>query len=216
MHPTTDPNPTDPHHVLSSNVDEEFGRTKRRLLKHERERMWLRGLIVLFIAASIGAAAFVSQSPYRDAVAPWAPQLISVSSLPPAKLAAIDSRARTTQAQATAATAVAERVTAATAVAILMARPEIKSLSGLAGTNIAIDDKHSAAISNVRIAMAAAGAAEVQLTASQTKAIDRVIAGEVQASVLTLASPEAAEGFPEIAGFKIFRVPLSERETRSP
>ena len=116
----------------------------------------------------------------------------------------------------TAAMAVAERVTAATAVAILMARPEIKSLSDLAGTNIAIDDKQSAASSSVRIAMAAAGAAEVQLTASQTKAIDRVISGEVPASVLTLASPEAAEGFPEIAGFKIFRVPLSKPPTRSP
>ena len=116
----------------------------------------------------------------------------------------------------TAATAVAERVTAATAVAILMARPEIKSLSDLAGTSIAIDDKQSAASSNIRTAMVAAGAAEVQLTASQTKAIDRVIGGEVPASVLMLASSEAAEGFPEIAGFKIFQLPLSERPTRSP
>jgi hypothetical protein len=64
--------------------------------------------------------------------------------------------------------------------------------------------------------MAAAGAAEVELTVSRTKAIDRVIGGEVPASVLTLASPEAAEGFPEIAGFKIFRIPLSERSTKSP
>jgi hypothetical protein len=216
MHPTTDPKQTDPDHVSSSHVDEEFARIQQRLLRRERERPWLRGLVVLLIAASIGAVAFVSQSPYRDVVAPWAPQLISASALPSAKPAAIDARARTTQAQATAATAVAERVTAAAAVAILMARPEIKSLSDLAGSNIAIDDKQSAAISIVRIAMAAAGAAEVQLTASQTKAIDRVIDGEVPASVLTLASPEAAEGFPEIAGFKIFRVPLSERETKSP
>jgi|SRR6516165_8343023 len=52
-----------------------------------------------------------------------------------------NSGARTTQAQVTAATAVAERVTAATAVAILMVRSEIKSLSDLAGRNIAIDDK---------------------------------------------------------------------------
>jgi TRAP-type uncharacterized transport system substrate-binding protein len=125
----------------------------------------------------------------------------------------INSRAKTMRAQVTAATAVAERVTAATAVAILMARPEIKSLSDLASGNIAIDDKQSAADSNIRTAMAAAGAAEVQLTVSQTKAIDRLIGGEVPASVLTLASPEAAEGF---TGFKIFRVPLSERETRSP
>jgi hypothetical protein len=216
IHPTTDSKQTDPHHVLSSHADEEFARIQQRppRLKRERDRLWLRGFIVLFIAASIGAAALISQSSNRDAVARWAPQLISTS--PSAKLVAVDSRTRTTQAQVTAATAVAERVTAAAAVAILMARPEIKSLSDLAGANIAIDDKHSATSSNVRIAMAAAGAAEVQLTASQTKAIDRVIGGEVAASVLTLASPEAAEGFPEIAGFKIFRVPLSERPTKSP
>jgi hypothetical protein len=216
MQPTTDPKQTDPQHVLSSHADEEFARRQQQLLKRERERPWLRGLIVLFIAASVGAAALVSQSSYRDTVARWAPQLISASSLPSANLAAINAQTRTTVAQVTAATAVAERVTAATAVAILMARPEIKSLSDLTGANIAIDDKQSAASSSVRIAMAAAGAAEVQLTASQTKAVDRVISGEVPASVLTLASPEAAEGFPEIAGFKIFRVPLSEREKRSP
>jgi hypothetical protein len=216
MHPTTDAKQTYPHHVSSSHVDEEFARRRQRLLKRDRDRPWLRGLIVLFIAASIGAAAFVWQSPYRDVVSPWAPQLISALAPPSTKPAAINARAKTTQAQATAATAVAERVTAATAVAILMARPEIKSLSDLAGANIAIDDKQSAAISIVRIAMAAAGAAEVQLTASQTKAIDRVISGEVPASVLTLASPEAAEGFPEIAGFKIFRLPLSERPIKSP
>jgi hypothetical protein len=227
MHPTTDAKQTNPHHVLSSHADEElariqqqFSRLKRDNARHparqSRDRPWLRGLIGLYIAACIGAAAFVSQSSYRDAVARWAPQLISASSLLPAKLAAINARARTTQAQVTAATAVAERITDATAVAILMARPEIKSLSDLADRNIAIDNKQSAASGNIRIAMAAAGAAEVQLTASQTTAIDRVIDEEVPAAVLTLASPEAAEGFPEIAGFKIFRIPLSERSTRSP
>jgi hypothetical protein len=183
----------------------------RHPARQSRDSPWLRGLVGLFIAASIGAAAFVSQSSYRDAVARWTPQLISASSLSSEKPVAINSRERRTQAQVTAATAVAERVSAATAIAILMARPEIKSLSDLAGTSIAIDDKQSTASSIIRTAMAAAGAAEVQLTAaSQTKAIDRVIGGEVPASVLTLASPEAAEGFPEIAGFRIFRVPLSK------
>ena len=214
MHPTTDAKQTNPHHVLSSHADEELARIQQQLsrlkrdaarhpARRSRDRPWLRGLIGLFIAACIAAAAFVSQSSYRDAVARWAPQ----------KLAANNSRARTTQAQVTAATVVAERVTAATAVVILMARSEIKSLSDLAGRNIAIDDKHSAASGNVRVAMAAAGAAEVQLTANQTKAIDRVIDEEVPAAVVMLASPEAAEGFPEIAGLKIFRIPLSERST---
>jgi hypothetical protein len=93
---------------------------------------------------------------------------------------------------------------------LLMARPEIKSVSDLTSRIIAIDG-HSASNGDVRIAIAAAGASEVQLSNSQTKAIDRVISGEVSAAVLTLVSPEAAEGFPEIAGFKIFRIPLSPR-----
>jgi hypothetical protein len=92
---------------------------------------------------------------------------------------------------------------------LLMARPEIKSVSDLTSKIIAIDDGHSA--SNIRSAIVAAGASEVQLSNSQTKAIDRVVSGEVSAAVLTLVSPEAAEGFPEIAGFKIFRIALSPR-----
>jgi hypothetical protein len=62
--------------------------------------------------------------------------------------------------------------------------------------------------------MAAAGATAVQLSVDQTKAIDRLIRGEVPAAVLSLASPEAAEGFPEVAGFKIFRIPVSPRPPR--
>jgi len=182
---------------------------QRSRLKRDAARHRLRGLIGLLITACILAAAFLSQSSYGGAAARWMRQLIAASSLTPKKLAATDSRARATLEQVTAATAVADRVTTATAVAILMARPEIKSVSDLTGRSIAIDDRQSAASSSVRIAMAAAGATEIQLTTSQTKAIDRIIGGEVPASVLTLASPEAAEGFPEIAGFKIFRIPLS-------
>ena len=94
---------------------------------------------------------------------------------------------------------------------LLMARPEIKSVSDLTSKIIAIDDRHSATSGLIRTSIVAAGASEVQLNNSQTKAIDRVISGEVPAAVLTLVSPEAAEGFPEIAGFKIFRIPLSPR-----
>ena len=94
---------------------------------------------------------------------------------------------------------------------LLMARPEIKSVSDLTSKIIAIDDGYSASSGNIRTAIVAAGASEVQLSNSQTKAIDRVVSGEVPAAVLTLVSPEAAEGFPEIAGFKIFRIPLWPR-----
>ena len=89
---------------------------------------------------------------------------------------------------------------------LLMARPKIKSISDLTGRIIAIDGH--AASDRVRIAIAAAGAPKVQLSNSQKRAIDRVISGEVPAAVLTLVSSEAAEGFPNIAGFKIFRIPL--------
>jgi len=96
-------------------------------------------------------------------------------------------------------------------VALLIARPEIESVSDLTRKIVAIDDRHSASVGNVRTAIVAAGAAEVQLSDGQTKAINRLISGEVPAAVLALVSPKAAEGFPEVAGFKIFRIPLSPR-----
>jgi tetratricopeptide (TPR) repeat protein len=119
------------------------------------------------------------------------------------------SGSRTIVDQVAAATVVAERVTAATSVAILIARPEIKSVSDLAGKSIAIDRAQSTSSSSIQAAIVKAGAAEVQLTESQTTALDRVIGEEVPAAVLTLASQEAAEGFPEISGFNIFRIPIT-------
>jgi TRAP-type uncharacterized transport system substrate-binding protein len=158
----------------------------------------------------------------------------------PAGVAAANSNASTILEQVAAATAFAEHVTAAAAVAapeqkantaektaplpandtdllvaLLMARPEIKSVSDLASKNIAIDDRQSASSDSVRTAIAAAGAGEVQLSEGQTKAISRLISGEVPAAILTLVSPEAAEWFPDIAGFKIFRVPLSPRSLKA-
>jgi hypothetical protein len=160
----------------------------------------------------------------------------------PATDAAANSKPKTIQGQAVAAAAVAEHVTSAKAiaapeqkanntdtektaaaspdntdhlVAILMAGPEIKSVSDLAGKTIAIDDRQSASHASIRTAIVAAGAVEVQLSEGQTTAINRVTSGEVPAAVLTLESPEAAEGFPEIAGFKIFRIPLSPRALKA-
>ena len=94
-------------------------------------------------------------------------------------------------------------------VALLMARPEINSVSDLANKEIAIEDNQSASNGNLRTAIAAAGAVEVQLSDGHTKAIDRLLSGEVPAAVLTLVSPDAAAVFPDIAGFKTFRIPLS-------
>jgi hypothetical protein len=100
-------------------------------------------------------------------------------------------------------------------VAMLMAGPGIKAVSDLTSKIIAIDDRYSASNGSVRTAIAAAGAAEVQLSEGQAKAIDRLISGEVPAAVLTLVSTDAAERFPDIAGFQIFRIPLSPRSLKA-
>jgi hypothetical protein len=94
-------------------------------------------------------------------------------------------------------------------VALVLARPEINSLSDLNNKNIAIEEKQSAASGSVSAALMAAGAAEVQFSEAKTGAIEQLIKGEVPAAVLTLASREAAEWFPDIEGFRTFRVPLS-------
>ncbi len=96
-------------------------------------------------------------------------------------------------------------------VALVLARPEINSLSDFNNKSIAIEKTQSAASGSVGAALMAAGAAEVQFSEGLAGAIDRLISGEVPAAVLTLASREAAEWFPDIAGFRIFRVPLSQK-----
>lgn len=128
----------------------------------------------------------------------------------------------TIQQQVEAATAVAERIAATPAVAaspgepdsrvaLVMARPEIKSVADLAGKTVAIDDRLAASKNKVWIAMVAAGAARVQFSQDQAKPVDRLIGGEVPAAVLTLVSAEAAGSFPDIAGYRIFRIPLALR-----
>jgi TRAP-type uncharacterized transport system substrate-binding protein len=64
-----------------------------------------------------------------------------------------------------------------------MARPEIKSVSDLTRKDVAIQDEQSASSATIRTAIAAAGAVEVQLKEGHTKAIDRLIGGEVPAAV---------------------------------
>ena len=94
-------------------------------------------------------------------------------------------------------------------VALLLARQEIESVSDLAGKDVAIGDQQSGSSASIRAAIASAGAAEVQLDEKNTKAVDRLVGGEVPAAVVALVSREAAEWFPEIPGYRIFRIPLS-------
>jgi hypothetical protein len=93
-------------------------------------------------------------------------------------------------------------------VALVLARPEINSLSDLNNKAIAITEKQSASSGRVSAALMAAGAAEVQFREVKASAIDRLISGEVPAAVV-LASREVANLFPEVEGFRTFRIPLS-------
>jgi len=95
-------------------------------------------------------------------------------------------------------------------VALVLTRPEINSLSDLNNKSIAITDKQSASSGRVSAALMAAGAAEVQFSEVKSSAIDRLISGEVPAAVV-LASREIANLFPEVEGFRTFRVPLKTR-----
>ena len=95
-------------------------------------------------------------------------------------------------------------------VAILLVRPEIKSVSDLANKIVAIDARRSESVPSVRTAIAAAGAADVQMSEGEALALNRVMDGEVPAAVVTLTSPDEAEmwsaGMP---GLRVLRIPLS-------
>ena len=93
-------------------------------------------------------------------------------------------------------------------IALVLTRREINSLSDLNNKSIAITEKQSASSGRVSAALMAAGAAEVQFSEFKSSAIDRLISGEVPAAVV-LASREVANLFPEVEGFRTFRVPLS-------
>ena len=88
----------------------------------------------------------------------------------------------------------------------------IDHLSNLVGQgNVAIDKVESGHEVDIRLALAAAGAAGAALSTTDVSPIDRVISGDVQAAVLKLVSPEAAEAFPDVKGLKVLRVPLARR-----
>ncbi|MBR0696924.1 hypothetical protein [Bradyrhizobium lablabi] len=97
-------------------------------------------------------------------------------------------------------------------VAVLLVRSEIASVSDLANKIVAIDVSRSDSVADVRTAMVAAGATEIQMSEGETLAFLRVIDGEVPAAVVTVAPPEEAEIWAEVPGFKILRIPLSPSE----
>ncbi|WP_244422225.1 hypothetical protein [Bradyrhizobium sp. ORS 285] len=93
-------------------------------------------------------------------------------------------------------------------VAVLLARPNVRSVGDLSGKVIAIDERYAKSNAKITAAMNASGASEVLLLEGQATAITRLSNGEVSAAIVALASPEAAEAFPKIAGFRLFTVTL--------
>jgi hypothetical protein len=75
----------------------------------------------------------------------------------------------------------------------------------------AMDEEYSESRNDILVAFVVAGALPDQFSAGQTTAINRLLSGEVPAAVLALVSPDAAEGFPDVAGFKVLQVPLLQR-----
>jgi hypothetical protein len=92
-------------------------------------------------------------------------------------------------------------------VAIVVASPEIKSVSDLTGKIVAIDDKYSNANARIHAAIVSAGAADSLLASGESRAMDRLLGGKTPAAVLTLVYPET--GFSMIEGYSVFRVPLA-------
>ena len=91
--------------------------------------------------------------------------------------------------------------------AMLISRPDINSLSELTGKTIAINERYSASNRSVRIAVAAAGAIEVQQSQGQTLAINRLVNREFSPQSWLL--PLRAQRRPEIPGFRTFQVQSS-------
>jgi hypothetical protein len=144
---------------------------------------------------------------------------------------ASNSNSRTIQEQVAAAIAVAKKRTVAalatarnvepvqgrspnkkeSLVAIVMARPEISSVSDLEGKDVAMDEEYSESRNDILVAFVIAGALPDQFSVAPTTAINRLLNREVPAAVLALVSSDSAEGFPDIAGFKVFQIPLLPR-----
>lgn len=96
-------------------------------------------------------------------------------------------------------------------VALVLSRPELKSASALDGQDIAIDGAESAIEPDIHSALAAMGATNARISVSDTSPLDRLFNGDVQAALVKLVSPDAAEAFPEIKGYKVIRIPLFSR-----
>jgi hypothetical protein len=101
------------------------------------------------------------------------------------------------------------------AVAILLVREEIKSLTELSNKTVAIDGLQAAEIPNIKTAIMKSGAKDVRISEDEKLALDRVMNGEVPAGVISVVSPEEAAQWTGVPGYTVLRLPL-QRTTRSP
>ena len=147
------------------------------------------------------------------AAAPQAAEPVTTASVAPApQVEATNTEAAATTGSAApvdAAPTLSAKADGDSQVAVVMTRPEIEKLSDLAGKEVAIEEQQSAASTSIQAAIASAGAAEVKLNEGAGNAIERLLSGEVPAAVLAIASPKASEGYAELPGYRIFRIPLS-------
>jgi hypothetical protein len=93
-------------------------------------------------------------------------------------------------------------------VALVLARSEITSVADLAGKTIATDDFRLSSDRDVRTALVAAGATDIQIHDEGSHAVDQLVEGQVPAAILTVVSQDAAAAFPDVLGFKLFAIPL--------
>jgi len=94
-------------------------------------------------------------------------------------------------------------------VALVLVHSDIGSVAALAGKDIAIDGRHLGSNREVRTALVAAGASDIQIRDTGSRMIDYLVERHVPAAILTLVSRDAADAFPNITGFKLFGIPLS-------
>ena len=106
--------------------------------------------------------------------------------------------------------AIASHDKAGEMVAILLVRPDIKTTSDLTNKIVAVDDTPAEySIADLRKAIAAAGATEVQLVEDRKAALVRIIDGEVPAAVVSVMSSRAAEVWNAgLSGFNVLWIPL--------
>jgi hypothetical protein len=93
-------------------------------------------------------------------------------------------------------------------VALVLVHSDIGSPAALAGKDIAIDGRHLGTNREVRTALVAAGASDIQIRDRGSHIIDHLIERQVPAAILTLVSQDAADAFPNITGFKLFEIPM--------